>query len=69
MNRSQWKLGIRGHLWRSRRTKDDASSDGRVFVSTYQTVMGLIDSGDDELRRLGPGYIDASAGPAHTATA
>ncbi|WP_238592358.1 DEAD/DEAH box helicase family protein [Microbacterium sp. CSI-V] len=36
----------------------DRDSDGRVFVSTYQTVMGLIDSGEDALRRFGPGYFD-----------
>lgn len=36
----------------------DRDADGRVFVSTYQTVMGLIDAGEDELRRFGPGYFD-----------
>jgi type I restriction enzyme R subunit len=36
----------------------DHDSEGRVFVSTYQTVMGLIDSGEDALRRFGPGYFD-----------
>jgi type I restriction enzyme R subunit len=36
----------------------DHHSEGRVFVSTYQTVMGLIDSGEDALRRFGPGYFD-----------
>ncbi|MET2010164.1 DEAD/DEAH box helicase family protein [Microbacterium chocolatum] len=36
----------------------DRDSDGRVFVSTYQTVMGLIDTGGDELRPFGPGYFD-----------
>ncbi|WP_203581617.1 DEAD/DEAH box helicase family protein [Microbacterium hibisci] len=36
----------------------DRDSEGRVFVSTYQTVMGLIDSGEDSLRRFGPGYFD-----------
>lgn len=36
----------------------DRDSEGRVFVSTYQTVMGLIDSGEDALRRFGPGYFD-----------
>ncbi|MGO2615766.1 MAG: DEAD/DEAH box helicase family protein [Brevibacterium aurantiacum] len=34
--------------------KDDAS--GRVFVSTYPTMMGLIDKGDDTV--FGPGYFD-----------
>ncbi|CAN5479886.1 DEAD/DEAH box helicase family protein [soil metagenome] len=36
----------------------DRDSDGRVYGSTYQTVMGLIDSGEDALRRFGPGYFD-----------
>ncbi|QEW00352.1 DUF4145 domain-containing protein [Microbacterium caowuchunii] len=36
----------------------DRDSEGRVFVSTYQTVMGLIDAGQDALRRFGPGYFD-----------
>lgn len=36
----------------------DRGSDGRVYVSTYQTVMGLIDAGEDALRRFGPGYFD-----------
>ncbi|GAA3922935.1 DEAD/DEAH box helicase family protein [Microbacterium invictum] len=36
----------------------DRDSDGRVYVSTYQTVMGLIDAGGDDLRRFGPGYFD-----------
>jgi type I restriction enzyme R subunit len=36
----------------------DRDSEGRVFVSTYQTVMGLIDAGEDDLRRFGPGYFD-----------
>jgi len=36
----------------------DRDSEGRVFVSTYQTVMGLIDAGEDALRRFGPGYFD-----------
>ncbi len=35
----------------------DRGGDGRVFVSTYQTVMGLIDAGDDG-RRFGPGFFD-----------
>lgn len=35
----------------------DRDSDGRVYVSTYQTIMGLIDAGD-ETRRFGPGYFD-----------
>ncbi|MBW9094436.1 DEAD/DEAH box helicase family protein [Microbacterium jejuense] len=36
----------------------DRASEGRVYVSTYQTVMGLIDAGEDALRRFGPGYFD-----------
>jgi type I restriction enzyme R subunit len=32
--------------------------DGRVYLSTYPTMMGLIDSGGDDLRRFGPGYFD-----------
>ncbi|MDX2377307.1 DEAD/DEAH box helicase family protein [Microbacterium sp. LRZ72] len=36
----------------------DRDSEGRVFVSTYPTVMNLIDAGDDDLRRFGPGYFD-----------
>ncbi|GAA3639520.1 DEAD/DEAH box helicase family protein [Microbacterium awajiense] len=36
----------------------DRSGESRVFVSTYQTVMGLIDAGEDDLRRFGPGYFD-----------
>lgn len=36
----------------------DRDSEGRVFVSTYPTVMNLIDVGDDDLRRFGPGYFD-----------
>lgn len=37
---------------------DDRTSDGRVYVSTYPTIMGLIDGGEDALRRFGPGYFD-----------
>lgn len=36
----------------------DLDSEGRVFVSTYPTAMNLIDAGEDELRRFGPGYFD-----------
>lgn len=40
----------------------DRDSDGRVFVSTYGTIMGLIDQGGTDgpgaLRRFGPGYFD-----------
>ncbi|MCC6270917.1 MAG: DEAD/DEAH box helicase family protein, partial [Microbacteriaceae bacterium] len=40
----------------------DKDSEGRVYVSTYPTMMGLIDAGlgggTDALRRFGPGYFD-----------
>ena len=36
----------------------DRDSEGRVYVSTYPTMMGLIDAGGDGLRRFGPGYFD-----------
>ncbi|KQO11812.1 restriction endonuclease subunit R [Agreia sp. Leaf244] len=36
----------------------DKETEGRVFASTYPTMMGLIDSGGDGLRRFGPGYFD-----------
>jgi type I restriction enzyme R subunit len=39
----------------------DKTADGRVYVSTYPTMMGLIDqfSGEDpDSRRFGPGYFD-----------
>jgi type I restriction enzyme R subunit len=32
--------------------------DGRVYVSTYPTMMGLIDETDDGFRRFGPGHFD-----------
>ena len=32
--------------------------DGRVYVSTYPTMMNLINEVDDDLRRFGPGYFD-----------
>ena len=32
--------------------------DGRVYVSTYPTMMGLINQTDDDHRRFGPGYFD-----------
>jgi len=32
--------------------------DGRVYVSTYPTMMNLIDEVDDQGRRFGPGYFD-----------
>jgi len=36
----------------------DKTSTGRVFISTYPTMMGLIDVTVDEKRRFGPGYFD-----------
>jgi type I restriction enzyme, R subunit len=36
----------------------EKDTEGRVFLSTYPTMMGLIDQGEDELRRFGPGYFD-----------
>jgi type I restriction enzyme R subunit len=36
--------------------KQDAK--GRVFGSTYQTMMGLIDGGGDGPRQFGPGHFD-----------
>jgi len=33
-------------------------TDGRVFVSTYPTMMGLIDDTSDGQRRLGVGHFD-----------
>ncbi len=32
--------------------------DGRVYVSTYPTMMGLINETNEGLRRFGPGYFD-----------
>jgi len=32
--------------------------DGRIYVSTYPTMMNLINETDDGLRRFGPGYFD-----------
>ena len=37
---------------------DEKVPDGRVFVSTYPTMMGLIDSTERGERRFGPGYFD-----------
>ncbi|MBS0657719.1 MAG: DEAD/DEAH box helicase family protein [Verrucomicrobia bacterium] len=33
-------------------------AEGRVFVSTYPTMMGLIDESKDDQRRFGPGHFD-----------
>jgi type I restriction enzyme R subunit len=36
----------------------EKNTEGRVYLSTYPTMMGLIDQGGDELKRFGPGYFD-----------
>jgi type I restriction enzyme R subunit len=36
----------------------DKSAQGRVYVSTYPTMMGLIDQKRDEGRLFGPGHFD-----------
>ncbi|MDO5681718.1 MAG: DEAD/DEAH box helicase family protein [Propionibacteriaceae bacterium] len=36
----------------------EKSADGRVFVSTYPTMMNLINQVENEERRFGPGYFD-----------
>ena len=36
----------------------EKSAVGRVYVSTYPTMMNLIDSGGEEARRFGPGHFD-----------
>ena len=36
----------------------DKDTEGRVYLSTYPTMMGLINQGGDALRRFGPGYFD-----------
>ena len=36
----------------------EKTTEGRVYLSTYPTMMGLIDAGEDNLRRFGPGYFD-----------
>jgi len=37
---------------------EERTTEGRVFVSTYPTIMGLIDETQDGLRRFGPGHFD-----------
>lgn len=37
---------------------DEKNADARVYVSTYPTMMGLINDTSDEVRRFGPGYFD-----------
>jgi len=36
----------------------EKDTEGRVFVSTYPTMMGLIDQAADGQRRFGPGHFD-----------
>lgn len=36
----------------------ERDEDGRVYVCTYQTMMGLIDEMKNGQRRFGPGYFD-----------
>jgi type I restriction enzyme, R subunit len=36
----------------------DKAAEGRVYVSTYPTMMGLIDETTDGQRRFGPGHFD-----------
>ena len=36
----------------------DRNAEGRVFVSTYPTIMGLIDDTRDDQRRFGVGHFD-----------
>jgi type I restriction enzyme, R subunit len=36
----------------------DKNTEGRVYVSTYPTMMGLIDETDGGTRKFGPGYFD-----------
>nr|BFD66185.1 hypothetical protein HAGR004_12070 [Bdellovibrio sp. HAGR004] len=37
---------------------EDSSVDGRIYFSTYQTMMGLIDESKDGQRRFGVGHFD-----------
>ncbi|WP_375504440.1 DEAD/DEAH box helicase family protein [uncultured Jatrophihabitans sp.] len=36
----------------------EKTTDGRVYISTYPTMMGLINEGAGDERRFGPGYFD-----------
>ncbi|SCE88739.1 type I restriction enzyme, R subunit [Micromonospora viridifaciens] len=36
----------------------EKGTEGRVYVSTYPTMMGLINDAADGVRRFGPGYFD-----------
>lgn len=37
---------------------DDKVGEARVYVSTYPTMMGLIDDAHEGVRKFGPGYFD-----------
>ena len=37
---------------------NEKAVDGRVYVSTYPTMMNLINEVDDSIRRFGPGHFD-----------
>lgn len=37
---------------------EEKNADARVYVSTYPTMMGLINDASDEVRKFGPGYFD-----------
>src|SRR5699024_10826447 len=37
---------------------EEKNTEARVYVSTYQTMMGLINDAPDEVRKFGPGYFD-----------
>jgi type I restriction enzyme R subunit len=36
----------------------ERDQEGRVYISTYPTMMGLIDEMNDGIRRFGPGHFD-----------
>lgn len=38
--------------------KEKEKTGSRVYVSTYPTMMGLIDSSENNFKRFGPGYFD-----------
>jgi len=37
---------------------EDKHQEGRVYISTYPTMMGLIDEAGDDVRRFGVGHFD-----------
>ncbi|MEU3018027.1 DEAD/DEAH box helicase family protein [Nocardiopsis sp. NPDC007018] len=37
---------------------EEKNTDARVYVSTYPTMMGLINDASNEVRKFGPGYFD-----------